>query len=186
MFVAESRRTSAVSVLLEPTRSKVRSPRKRNSFTCVVASISPISSRNSVPPCASSMRPMRRSCAPVKAPRSWPNSSDSRSVAGNAAQFTVTSGPRARGLFWWIAFAASSLPVPLSPVMSTVVFAGATAWMVSKTSFMDGASPMMFWTPNFWSRRLCSWVFSTSRAVRFSARWMRSSSSSICSLPFAM
>ena len=41
----------------------------------MLAPISPISSRNSVPPLACSKRPIRRSTAPVKAPRSCPNSS---------------------------------------------------------------------------------------------------------------
>ena len=39
-----------------------------------------------MPPFASSKRPRRRWCASVNAPRSWPNSSDSRRVAGMAAQ----------------------------------------------------------------------------------------------------
>jgi hypothetical protein len=30
----------------------------------------------------------------LKAPRSWPNSSDSNNSAGNAAQFTFTKGAR--------------------------------------------------------------------------------------------
>ena len=38
--------------------------------------ISPISSRNSVPPSASSKRPLRCASAPVNAPFSWPNSSE--------------------------------------------------------------------------------------------------------------
>ena len=33
-----------------------------------------------------------RVAAPVNAPRSWPNSSLSRSSAGSAAQFTLTNG----------------------------------------------------------------------------------------------
>ena len=31
-----------------------------------------------------------------------------------------------RALLWWMAFAASSLPVPVSPVMSTVLDVAAT------------------------------------------------------------
>ncbi len=98
LFVAATSRTSAVKVLFEPTRSKVRSPKNRSSFTWIVASISPISSRKSVPPCARSNRPMRRSCAPVNAPFSWPNNSLSSSVGASAAQCTVTNGCFARGL----------------------------------------------------------------------------------------
>ncbi len=43
--------------------------------------MSPISSRNSVPPSACSNRPALRVLAPVKAPFSWPNSSDLDEVA---------------------------------------------------------------------------------------------------------
>ena len=45
-----------------------RSWSARSSFTWTAGSSSPISSRKSVPPCADSKRPMRRSVAPVKAP----------------------------------------------------------------------------------------------------------------------
>ncbi len=51
-----------------------------------------ISSRNSVPPLASSNLPCRVSSAPVKAPFSWPNSSLSNSASEKAAQFTVMIG----------------------------------------------------------------------------------------------
>ncbi len=44
---------------------------------------------------ASSKRPIRRSVAPVNAPRSWPNISDSTSSRGMAAEFTATNGPAA-------------------------------------------------------------------------------------------
>jgi hypothetical protein len=54
---------------------------------------SPISSSSSVPPLACSNRPFLRRSAPVKAPRSWPKNSLSRSGSGSAAQFTATSGP---------------------------------------------------------------------------------------------
>jgi hypothetical protein len=36
---------------------------------------------------------MRRSVAPVKAPRTWPNNSLSTNVAGTAAQFTCDERP---------------------------------------------------------------------------------------------
>src|SRR4051794_13163168 len=52
--------------------------------------MSPISSRNSVPPSACSKRPMRCLSAPVNAPFSWPKSSDSRRFSCSAAQFTLT------------------------------------------------------------------------------------------------
>ena len=45
-----------------------------------------------MPPSASANRPFLVVVAPVKAPRTWPNSSDSSSVSGIAAQFTLMSG----------------------------------------------------------------------------------------------
>ncbi len=49
-----------------------------------------------MPPCACSMSPLWRALAPVNAPASWPNSSDSSKSWGSAAQFTSTSGAAAR------------------------------------------------------------------------------------------
>ena len=45
-----------------------------------------------MPPSASSNLPRRRASAPVNAPFSWPNSSDSISSSGIAAQLTSTNG----------------------------------------------------------------------------------------------
>ena len=88
--------------------------------------MSPISSRKSVPWCASSKRPRRATWAPVKAPRAWPKSSDSRTPSAMAPQSTATKGPDARGDAVWMARATSSLPVPLSPWMRTVASVEAT------------------------------------------------------------
>ena len=74
-----------------PTRSNSPSWRTRRSFGCSSRGRSPISSRKSVPPWASSNRPCRRVSAPVKAPFSCPNSSLSIRPAGRAAQLTLTS-----------------------------------------------------------------------------------------------
>ena len=79
-----------------------------------------------MPPSASENRPSLRAIAPVNAPRSWPNSSLSSRVSASAAQCSLMNGPCARGERWWIALATSSLPVPLSPVISTVARLGAT------------------------------------------------------------
>ncbi len=45
-----------------------------------------------MPPRASSKRPLLSATAPVKAPRTWPKSSDSRSPSGSAPQLTGTKG----------------------------------------------------------------------------------------------
>ena len=69
-----------------------------------------------LPPLASAKRPFLFVVAPVKAPRTWPNSSDSSSVSGIAAQLILMSGRWRCALRSWMARATSSLPVPVSPV----------------------------------------------------------------------
>ena len=98
-----------------PTRSSVCSCRTRRSVAWAGRGSSPISSRKTVPPFASSKRPTRFCNAPVNDPFSCPKSSLSTSPAGSAAQFTVTSSASLRGLSRWISRAMSSLPVPVSP-----------------------------------------------------------------------
>jgi hypothetical protein len=68
-----------------------------------------------VPPSAFWNFPILVSWALVKLPLMCPNSSLSISSSGMAAQFTSTNGCAARGLSAWMAWATSSLPVPLSP-----------------------------------------------------------------------
>ena len=89
--------------------------------------ISAISSRKIVPPLAISKAPAFSLVEPVNAPFSWPNSSFSRISFGSAAQLRAKNGPFARSLFWCSARATSSLPVPLSPRISTLAVDGATA-----------------------------------------------------------
>ena len=69
---------------------------------------------------ASSNLPSCCRCAPVNAPRSCPKSSLSASSRGIAAQFTAMNGASGSPASRWISRASSSLPVPLSPRMSTV------------------------------------------------------------------
>src|SRR6476660_5640793 len=114
-------RTFTGTARVPPSRSTVRFCRTRSSFTCIDSGTSSMSSRKIVPPSASSNRPGRSLIAPVKAPRSWPNSSDSISVSENSAQLTATNGWCLRRLDWWMSVAVTSLPVPLSPVTSTVL-----------------------------------------------------------------
>ena len=56
-----------------------------------------ISSNKRVPDFAISKTPAFESCAPVNAPFTWPNSSDSRRLAGIAPQWSAKKGPPARG-----------------------------------------------------------------------------------------
>ena len=113
-------------VRVPPTRSNGPCCSTRSSLACVSSGRSPISSRNSVPPSATSKRPSRRWKAPVKAPFSCPKSSLSTKPAGSAAQLTVISGRSRRALRACRARAIRSLPVPVSPHSSTVVSEGAT------------------------------------------------------------
>src|SRR5438132_4821987 len=98
--------------------------------------MSPISSRNSVPPSACSKRPRRCCCAPVNEPRSWPNSSDSSRSFGLAAVLIATNGRDARALCRCKARATSSFPVPDSPVISTVALDCESRPMARNTSCM--------------------------------------------------
>ena len=80
-----------------------------------------------MPPSASSNSPRLAATAPVKAPRAWPNSSDSSSDSDSAVQLTGHEGAAAPAVEWeWMARATSSLPVPDSPTTSTVALVGAT------------------------------------------------------------
>ena len=92
-LLAATRRTLTFTVRLLPSRSKVPFSSTRSSLACNSSGSSPTSSRNSVPPSATSNRPLSRVNAPVYAPFSRPNSSLSISGPGNAAQLTRTSRP---------------------------------------------------------------------------------------------
>ena len=96
-----------------------------------------------MPPSASANLPFLVVVAPVNAPRTWPNSSDSSSVSGIAAQLTLMSGMSRWALRSWMARATSSLPVPVSPVMSTVLLVSATSSARRITSSIARLRPMM-------------------------------------------
>ena len=141
--MAATMRTSTHCVVMPPTGSNMPFSSTRSSLTCSFGLMSPISSRKIVPPSASRKRPTREQIAPVNAPRSWPNISLSRRSSGIAPQCTGTSRCNRRRLRAWIACATSSLPVPLSPVTSTVAFVPATRRTMSNTACMLRCRPMM-------------------------------------------
>ena len=93
-----------------------------------------------VPPLASSNQPALAARAPVKAPFSWPNSSASTSDSEKAPQLTATNGPLRRALRLWICRATSSLPVPVSPITSTLASLGATWRRCSSRAWDFGSS----------------------------------------------
>ena len=97
-IVAATMRTSTRIARDEPIRLTSPYSTARNNLSCAPWLSVASSSRNRVPPSASSKRPARALVAPVKAPASWPNNSASISVSGKAAQFIVMSGPAQRGL----------------------------------------------------------------------------------------
>ncbi|MNV50720.1 hypothetical protein D3C71_1427450 [compost metagenome] len=100
-----------------------------------------------MPPWAVSNRPSRRLAAPVKAPRSWPNSSDCTRAAGIAPQFTARNGCACRGDSACRACAASSLPVPVSPVISTGRSTGANLRIAARATCSTALSPISCWGP---------------------------------------
>ena len=75
-------------------------------------------------------RPSRDCLASVKAPRAWPKSSLSSRFCGTAAQLMAMKGPSLRTLVRWSARATSSLPVPLSPVISTEASESRSCWIM--------------------------------------------------------
>ena len=113
-------------------------------MTWVQGDISPTSSRKIVPAWAVSNIPFLSETAPVKEPLTWPKSSLSRRFSGRAAQLIETKARSCRRLLAWIARAASSLPVPLSPVIRTVESVEATFSIRSKTSCIGRLLPIMF------------------------------------------
>ena len=80
----------------------------------------------------------------MNAPRSWPNSSDSSSDSGRAPQLIETNFFSRRIEEKWIARAISSLPVPLSPVSSTVEETLPMRSIDRKISCIRLPFPMMF------------------------------------------
>ena len=98
LLVAAITRTSTLMMRLLPSRSSSCSCSTRSTLACVFRLMSPISSRKIVPLSACSNLPICRSVAPVNEPFSWPNSSDSISSSGMAAQLTCTNGPSRRRL----------------------------------------------------------------------------------------
>ena len=135
-------RTSTLIVRGLPSRSNSPVSSTRSSLACTSSDSSPTSSRKSVEPSATSKRPTWRVRAPVKAPFSRPNSSLSTSPDGSAAQLTLTIRWSRRGLSRWMAWATSSLPVPVSPRMSTEESVGATCSTRRRTFWMAGLCPV--------------------------------------------
>ena len=130
------RRTSMARSSSEPTGRTRRSSMTRSRRACIARGTVASSSRKMVPPEARTKAPSRFWAAPVNAPRTCPNSSLSSRVSGRAPQSMTTNGPARRGLPSWMARAASSLPVPVSPSSNTVTSELAESSSTAMTSRM--------------------------------------------------
>ncbi len=125
-------RTSSLIVLLPPIRVTSSSWSTLSNLLCIFKSISPISSKKRVPVLASSNLPIRRVCASVNAPFSWPKSSLSISSLGMLLNLRLQ-----KFYFTWRiimnGFGYCSFPVPVSPVIETVIFVLTALSINSKT-----------------------------------------------------
>jgi hypothetical protein len=86
---------------------------------------------------------LRCAVAPVNAPFSWPNNSDSSTLSASAAQLTAMNGSSCRGDQSCSARANSSLPVPDSPRSNTGEWLRATRRTLSSTALIAGVLPMI-------------------------------------------
>ena len=84
-------------------------------------------------------------------------------VGRHGARVDGDERPVERREWWWIAFATSSLPVPLSPRIRMLLFAGAASWMSSKTCCIGLRLPMMLSKPKRWRSSARSGLFSVCR-----------------------
>ena len=136
-------RTSTRRVRDEPTGSNSPVSSTRNSLGWRLRGTFAISSRNSVPPSASSKRPTRSDFASVKAPLTWPKSSLSKTPSESPPAFTTTRGLPARGETRCTAWATVPFPDPFSPGDEDVGVGGADARSImSRIGRMAGASAM--------------------------------------------
>ena len=88
-FVAATILTFVFSTFEEPTLINSPLSRTLRSLTCVARGSSPTSSKKIVPPSATSKYPLLLAVAPVNAPFSWPNNSESIVPSGIAPQLTA-------------------------------------------------------------------------------------------------
>ena len=119
-------RMSTSTDWVSPTRRTWRRSSTRSSCGCRSSASSPISSRNSVPPFAASIRPCLSVAAPVKRRLRVAEQLATRSArAGSSRSRRRRTARFARRLVWWIASAIASLPVPVSPCSRIVASVGA-------------------------------------------------------------
>ena len=122
-----------------------------------------------------------RDCTPVATPFSMPKSSLSSRVSGRAAQLSATKGRRARGLVKWMALAAISFPVPLSPVIRTLTALSRMRSTRCTTCWIRCPVPMMPCDAYRLSTSRHRWTF-----CRTSSSWLRRSSPTSCAVSIAV
>ena len=128
---------------LLPRRVTSRFCKAARSLACNPNGRFPISSRNSVLPCAASNFPGRLSRASVKAPRSCPNNSLSNSDSLTAPISTLTISRPLRSERRCISRASISLPVPFSPVIRTLASVLATFVTTLISFIITGECPII-------------------------------------------
>ena len=142
-LVAATIRTSVLRTSLDPTRMYSPVSSTRNNLACVCKGSSPTSSKKSVPPFAAAKYPSRCSTAPVKAPFSWPNNSESIVPSGMAPQFTAKYFLFLRKLWSWIIRGKDSFPTPFSPTTNTDKSTGAIFRAISIARLSASQFPTM-------------------------------------------
>ena len=138
-----STRTSVEITCSPPTRWNCCSCSTRSNLLCSSGGMSPISSRNNVPPLHCSNLPMRRLSAPVKDPLLVPEQLAFEQRLGNRRTVHRQKRPLRPLAELVQRRATSSLPVPLSPRINTVTFCDATRPIALYTSCIAGERPMM-------------------------------------------
>lgn len=96
-----------------------------------------------MPLSASSKSPFVSFKAPVKEPALWPNISLSSRSRLKEEQLIATKAFPLRELCWWMDWAKTSFPVPVSPVSSTGTSVCATLRARAIASCMAGDLPTM-------------------------------------------
>ena len=140
-LVAQIKRISISMTFEPPTGVICLFCSAASSLTCWLSGKLPSSSKNKLPPWASSNRPMRSSFAPVNAPFLWPNSSLSNRLSASDPISRLMKGWLWRWLALWIAWAVSSFPVPLSPLINMLASVLAALSITEKTCCMASLWP---------------------------------------------
>ena len=126
-----------------PSRDICRFSIAVSNLLCMGKERLPISSKNKVPPEATSMRPAFDFRASVNAPFSYPNSSLSKSVSGILPRSMVTNCCSLRGEKKRSERATRSLPVPFSPRIRMLASVSESFRMVRNTPCMASDCPII-------------------------------------------